>query len=693
MNFPIYKILAGTISGIILGYCLGIGMYFGIVALGVCLIGLSILYFNKKIRYKRSFVFLNFLIYCLLWVSFGIFIVNFQHPQKPKNISLGIKYAIVKMPMEEKTKTFKTILKVRDSVENFDYNVLAYFDKNSEIPECGDLIGFFSDVEMLESENNPFEFDYAEYMSKQGVYCKTVLKKNEFKIISKGYDRGFRYFGSKLREKLLEIYRSYDFGERELSVLEALTLGYKADLDEETITAFQKSGSMHILAVSGLHTGIILLIINFLLKFLNYTDRGRILKFLIIVMLLWLFAAVTGFSPSVCRSALMFSLMAFSNVLRRPQAGFPTLAFSCFILLIINPLLIFNVGFLLSYSAVASILAVMPLMKPLEIKHNFVNDSTLKIHLKYLANYFIGILTVSVAAQVGTVVLSISTFNQFPMYFMLTNIIVIPLSFFIMISAVMMLIFSYLTVFSGVIAIVLDFLLKVMINSVSWIESLPYSCVENIFMSKISSILLYVFLAAFVIYLTNKKVAVLKFSLLIFAVFCGFNGVSNTVKNPLGENIIICNKAGYSCINIFKADTCTVLTTRKNPDKSFLETANKISGIRDIKALRILRLDTLDNLRDFYYVLNGKKYFVLSNRFQMEVFKNQKFKVDCLIISGGFDFSAAQVLEVFSPKEVIFDSSHRGLNIEKIKDVFLSSGVLLHDVKKDGAYFDFICFY
>ena len=77
----------------------------------------------------------------------------------------------------------------------------------------------------------------------------------------------------------------------------------------------------------------------------------------------------------------------------------------------------------------------------------------------------------------------------------------------------------------------------------------------------------------------------------------------------------------------------------------------------------------------------------------MEVFKNQKFKVDCLIISGGFDFSAAQVLEVFSPKEVIFDSSHRGLNIEKIKDVFLSSGVLLHDVKKDGAYFDFICFY
>jgi len=645
-DFPIFRVLCGTVAGIILEE----NFSFGIVA-GLCGIAffLSLLCFSALKKLKHKYAFLDGLSVYLFWVFFGIFIVNFQKTEKPdiQHFNGKIKYAVVEMPLEEKSKSFKTTLSLIDSLSGKKYKILAYFEKGITKPECGDLTGFVADLEPLKSSKNPLDFDFADYMRRQGVYFSVYIKKDGFKILQKGYQKNFRFYGSKLREKLLSIYKSCDFDTRELSVLEALTLGYKADLDEETISAFQKSGSMHILAVSGLHTGIILLIINILLKSLDRSKKGKFLKFIITVVMLWLFAAITGFSPSVCRSALMFSLTALALALNRASSTYITLAFSAFILLVFEPMLLFNVGFLLSYFAVLSIIAVVPLLEDIfYLKRNFVKDGFWIVILKNSANYFIGILLVSLAAQIGTAMLSISTFNQFPLYFMLTNLIVIPVAFLIMVSAVLLLLtggFSY-------IAAVLNFLLKLLINSVTWIENLPGSCVEDIFMTKTSAVLLYIAVFFFVLFLIYKKVRSLKISLLTVLTCVVFSGIFSKVRQK-DDCLIVWNRDRETCISFSNSDSCTVLVSKQKVNLTPVYDFAKLKGLEKV---RVLLTNSLQNISDFGFISSGKKVFVLDNYNQLEVLESGGLNVDYLIVTKNINADSLRLKNIFSPQKIIY---------------------------------------
>jgi competence protein ComEC len=648
-DFPVFRVLAGTVAGIVLESVFSFGFLAGLCGIALFL---SVLCFTALKRLKHKYVFLSGLSFWFLWVFFGIFIVNFQKTEKPdfQHFEGKIKYAVVEMPLEEKSKSFKTAFSVVDSLSGNKYKIWAYFEKDSTLPECGDLMGFVPDFQPLRSSGNPLEFDFAEYSARQGIYCSVYLKKGSFKILQKGYQKNFRFYGSKLREKLLSIYKSFDFVTKELSVLEALTLGYKADLDEETVTAFQKSGSMHILAVSGLHTGIILLIINVLLKYFDRSKKGKYLKFLITVFLLWLFAAVTGFSPSVCRSALMFSLLAFAKVLNRPSSGYTTLAFSAFVLLVIDPMLLFNIGFLLSYFAVLSILSIMPLMQGLLLQKDYGKDNTLKMYLKDAANYFIGIVLVSVAAQAGTGVLSVCVFGQFPVYFMLTNVIVIPAAFLIMVSAVLLLTFSALASVSAWIASCLNFLLKFLIASVTWVESLPGSCVEDIFMTKTTAVLLYTAVCFFVLFLIYKKVRSLKISLLMILTCVVVSSVFSSVRQK-DDCLIVWNRERETCISFSNSDSCTVLVSKQ---KVNLTPVYDFAKLKRLEKVRVLLTDSLQNMSDFGFVSFGKKVFVLDDYNQLEVLETGGLNVDYLIVTKNINVDSVRLKNIFSPQKIIY---------------------------------------
>ena len=679
-DFPIFRILIGTVAGIILEENFSLGIVAG--GCGIALF-LSLFIFAYLKKLKHQYAFLSGLSLYLFWVFFGIFIVNFQKTEKPdiQSFDNKIKYAVVEMPLEEKSKSFKTVISLIDSVKKEKYKVLAYFEKDSLLPECGDLTGFISDLQELKSNKNPLEFDFADYMRRQGVYYSVFIKKNNFKILQKGYQKNLRFYGSKLREKLLYIYKNCDFDDKELSVLEALTLGYKADLDEETISAFQKSGSMHILAVSGLHTGIIVLIINTLLKFLDNSKKGRILKFVLTVTLLWLFAAITGFSPSVCRSALMFSLTALALTLNRASSTYMTIAFSAFVLLVFDPQLLFNVGFLLSYFAVLSIIAVVPLLEDIfYLKRNFIKDNFWVVVLKNSANYFIGILLVSLAAQVGTAVLSISTFNQFPMYFMLTNVIVIPVAFLIMISAVLLLVSGGFTY----IAVVLNFLLKLLINSVTWIENLPGACIEGIFLTKISTVLLYIAIFSLTLFFIYKNINTLKFTLLTFLFFVLWSGYCGMFSSET-DTLIVWNKEKQTCISYSNDVRCVVLTSKRGAEEgSFLQPIKNLTKIKGLDTMTILRTDTLKKFSDFYFPVCGRNVLVLNNKNQTEILEN--LKVDLLIITENVNFNVSGLLEKIRPQKVVFASSNRENYVREKSEEFLSNGVEVYEVNTEGAY-------
>ena len=405
--------------------------------------------------------------------------------------------AVVSQQPEEKPKSWKSLLMVLDSSGKESFEMLAYFQKDSlnPPPQMGDLIALNVNVQRIKnSGSSPTDFDYAGYMAKQGVYHQAYIKTQNYSVLQSEYKKGIRYYGCKMREHLINIYRSFDFDDKQLAVLEALTLGYKSDLDEDTKSAFQSSGAMHVLAVSGLHTGIIMLITDALLRFLNRTRKEKIIKCAIVLSVIWLFAAVTGFSSSVNRAALMFSIMSIGNATGRNSTTYNSLALSCFILLFINPYLIFNVGFGLSYLAVLSIVSFNPLFQRIEMT---VKNKILK--------YFLGIVLVSIAAQIGTSVLSISTFGQFPMYFLLTNIIVIPVAYVIMILAIALLIASPVYYLGYAVFWVLKKALSFMVWSVTWIESLPGSCIRNILIDNIDAILIYMIIISLVVFVYYKR--------------------------------------------------------------------------------------------------------------------------------------------------------------------------------------------
>ncbi len=505
-KFLIIKLLIPFIVGILFQYFCNPNV---IIVWSVVVLSAGFMFLaNRKIRgmsyYRMMFGVSTFV--CFMFLGAGTADVRHAKIVDTEKVVGDIFCAVVAQQPEEKPKSWKSQLQVLDSTGNKAFEMLAYFQKDSlkPPPQMGDLIVLKNSIQRIKNNtSSPTAFDYAGYMEKQGVYYQSYIKSDSYVVLDSAFETGIRFYGCKIRSHLINIYRSFDFDDKQLAVLEALTLGYKSDLDEDTKSAFQSSGAMHVLAVSGLHTGIIMLITDMLLKFLNRTRRQKIIKCAIVLSVIWMFAAVTGFSSSVNRAALMFSIMSIGNATGRNSTTYNSIALSCFILLFINPYLIFNVGFGLSYLAVLSIVSFNPLFQSIEYS---VDNPILK--------YFLGIVLVSIAAQIGTSVLSICTFGQFPVYFLLTNIIVIPVAYVIMMLAIVLLISSSVSWLGYGIFWLLKHTLSFMVGSVTWIESLPGSCIRNISMDISTAFLLYAIIISFIVFIYYKRFVWVKISVI-----------------------------------------------------------------------------------------------------------------------------------------------------------------------------------
>jgi len=689
-NFLLIKILIFYIIGIIAGHCTGLGIISGISLTALFLLLLAYITKSRRIKTDHSINFLNGLTFAGLWISVGISMTAYHHVDSPSLLELndGIKYGVIISATEEKPKSYKATIELNNNSHD---KLIAYFAKDSlaNIPQYGDLIGFVSEIRYISNQGNPLEFNYAKHCQMQGIYCQAYIKNNEYQIIVPEYRNGIKQWGARIRQKLIDIYRNSGITGKELAVLEALTLGYKNDLDDDTISSFQTSGAMHILAVSGLHTGIIMLITNILLSFLNNSLKQRIFKGVIIICTLWAFAAITGFSSSVCRSALMFSLLTLAQMLRRPSSTYNTVAASALILLMIDPLLIFNVGFGLSYLAVLAIISCMPILEKLKPENrNILEMSRASIFWNNILMYFVGIVLVSLAAQIGTGVLSIRTFKLWPVYFLITNIAVIPMSYAIMVSAIAMVAFSFVsTTITGWITAVLRFCLECLTSTVSGIESLPISSIRDIHITNIAAIILYVAIILLVLWLHYRKTIYLKTSLIAVGLFISSN-ILTTYGRNINSQIIIYNKNNTALYSIQTPESSgmSIYCNADTLDKNTQSLAGNIAALYGITSVKNQNIDSLKSLKDRYFEVNGKSFMLLRGNQQLNVMYNQKFSVDYLIISGNTYITANEVRDVFDAKEVIFDSSNSAWYVDRREKELIDSNIKTHYVSRDGAF-------
>ncbi len=352
-----------------------------------------------------------------------------------------------------------------DSIVKYEEQVIVYFSKSDSLclPSVGEQILFFTTPSVIANDDNPYAFDYKGYMERRQIYRQVILSEKSWKRIDHDAGVSSRVLAEKTRDLLLAVYGRSGLTGDELAILSALTLGYRKTLDPEIRQTFANSGAMHVLAVSGLHVGIVFMAFRLLFSFFNRFRWGRWVYVMAAVLVLWGYAFLTGLSPSVQRAALMFSLIQIGEGLRRPVNVYNTLATSAFILLCFNPVLLFEVGFQLSYSAVLGIVYFQPRIAAL---FQFRNK---------IAIYLWGLFTVSLAAQIGTFAVSSFYFRQFPVWFWISNFVVIPAAFLFIVLAAGILVFSFLPAISSFLALISGKLVSYVLVFLKAVEALPGS--------------------------------------------------------------------------------------------------------------------------------------------------------------------------------------------------------------------------
>ena len=314
-------------------------------------------------------------------------------------------------------------------------HVLLNIEKDSTrlLFNTGDLLFLKNKFEDIKTSLNPHQFNYKHYLKKQGINQQVYATHQEILLLDESKFSLLRFIDA-FRVNIQKSLRRYHFTEDELAVMNALLLGQRQEISKELSDNYSKAGAIHILAVSGLHVGIILLILSFVLKPLERVNKGILIKLVLVILFLWFFALLAGLSASVIRAVTMFSAIAIGQFFNKRNAVEHSLIFSMFIILLWNPLFLFDVGFQLSYTAVFGIIWVQPVLSQLWKPTFFIVDKGWQL------------ITVSVAAQLGVLPISLFYFHQFPGLFFISNLIIIPFLGVILGLGLVVLVLSYVSI-------------------------------------------------------------------------------------------------------------------------------------------------------------------------------------------------------------------------------------------------------
>ncbi|MFC2087120.1 ComEC/Rec2 family competence protein [Bacteroidota bacterium] len=687
-TIPLVRFLLPLIPGIYIGLKSGITRVIGYNSALFLLLGLLlavIINFLIGRNYKYSWIY-GLFIGIYLSMS-GFFLTHQKYKIAVFNSPVYLSgIAEITLEPEVKTKTYQTIIKIKkasiDSLTGF--KVLSYFPKDSILKglKTGQYIFFSAYINLISDKGNPFEFKYGEYLSRQGIFYQTYLQKGDFRIIKGIQNRKLIYKVSEIRQKLISVFKKYGLDGEELSVASALTLGYKEYLDTEIKLAYSASGAMHILAVSGLHIGIIYIVFNSLLKFLDRKSIGKVLRILILLIIIWFYALLTGLAPSVKRAAFMFSLLIIGFSSKKKINIYNSLAASAFFLLLFNPYLITSVGFQLSYAAVFSIVYFQKsIYRLISIKNRYID----KIW---------SLISVSIAVQLLTFPITIYYFNQFPNYFLITNIVAIPGAFLVLFSGIFVFISSFLPGICEVFVKVLEFIVQALNHSIFFINQLPYSHSSNlrIYLPEVFVLILLILMIAEFFKTGSHKY----FQFILFMLICIISLRIYTEYENSKLRFYVYNIRGKSVYN-FLSSSENVLISDLNREKdqknfeygiynNFLHVGNIDPLIYRFNNLPSFAKKISSNSESFVIYYKQRRILVLRDNELKNYFTLKRQYLDYIILSNNASVCIQDLVELFIIGKVIIDSSNRFYRIENWVKECKELGIDCFNIDSMGAF-------
>ena len=687
---PFLRLLIPFMAGIVLQWHLQIGLiiyWFAITISVFSLLAFFFISFFKK--YKLSV--LNGIFIALLFVSIGALLASFKDIRHDENW-FGKNYkgeepllvTLLENPVE-KTKSFKANASVdylikNDSVIKTKGTIIIYFKKDSSVAalEYGSRIILKKPLQEIKNSGNPGGFDYKRYSLFQGITHQVYLrqsaplgKENEFEVLPGENKTWLNEFLFASREKVLSVLRKNIKGEKELGLAEALLIGYKDDLDKTLVQSYSNTGVVHVIAISGLHLGLIywlLLQATFLLK-----KRKNIkwLRPVLIIAGLWLFSLLAGAQPSIIRSAVMFTCIVLGESLTRKTSIYNTLAFSAFLLLCINPYWLWDVGFQLSYTAVLSIVIFM---RPI-YNWFYIKNKTLDFIWK--------LNSVTLAAQILTLPVSIYHFHQFPNYFLLTNFVAVPLSSFILLDEILLCAVSFIPPVALLIGKTLGWLIWIMNSYVERIEMLPFALWDGLQISIPQAIFLLAATAGFGYWLLEKNKTGFKYGLAALFIFFALRSFS-FINTNRQQKLIVYNVPQKQAMDFIEGRKFIFAGDSDLLADDFIRNFH-------IKPSRVLnRIEPGGSLINFYHGNNSVQYndktiLLFDSSLNFTPTEN-KPSIDLLIVSKNPKLFFTRLTKTFSIKQVVFDGSVPLRKMQYWKKDCDSLHIPYYDVSEKGAF-------
>lgn len=566
---------------------------------------------------------------------------------------------------------------------------LLYFSASDSLSKhltYGDIIAVKAQFKSPPGEQNPFQFSYKAYLEKKNIHRTAFVSSGSWFRVGNKQKRSYA-LSLKLRNSLISLYTKAGIEGENLAVLTALTMGYKNLLDQETRKAFSSSGAMHILAVSGLHVGILFATLSAFLFFLNRFRRGRVLKALILIAFLWLYAYFTGLSPSVVRAALMFSLVTIGTAFSRKTNIYNTLSASAFVILALNPMLITEIGFQLSYSAVLAIVFFYPhIYKVFYVKNRLLN-SVWKL------------LAVSLSAQLGTFALGLFYFNQFSNLFLFTNLHAIPLAAVIIYLSVALVLASFIPFIGSLFGWLLKQALSVLIYLVHFTENIPHSTSEGVFISATQAIVLTIIIVSLALLLQHRKALYLFVVLTCFLVFFTEQLARYITQGKTSEIVFFADSHeslfGFrkgSELALFSTDTLT--SNASNYDFALGGYLNRVGAKKDIAIQSVSKLhpsngtgiyELAQNKLGQWFYFNGK-LIAIPNSEAVNFYSAQKsMRVDMVLVNKGSAAYFSKIASLFNPSIFIIDQTVAQWQVKRIKELALEMNLTCYFMAENGA--------
>ncbi|WP_309613443.1 ComEC/Rec2 family competence protein [Flavobacterium sp.] len=670
-DFPLVKITLSFILGLLVCYFWQPSILAEIISVIIAVVFISVLYFISKNK-RQNLLFGISAYYLSFCIGMTTLLINTDSLNQSNYINYDQAF---KVP-------HSITFTLREKIKSNDYNdrYVALINTINEKKYSGRIIiniqkdslrnplviGNTIKTKTILQHNgfpkNPNQFDYGRYLENKQIYAQVYASKSDISVNRK-IKKDIWFYASRLNTRIVYNLEKANFNKAEMNVAMALILGQQQEISADIIQDYQYSGATHVLSVSGLHVGFIMLFILFVLKPIPNTQKGSFIKLVCILISLGLFAIVSGLSPPVLRSVVMFSFIAIGNHLHRSTNTYHTLLVSVLLILLFEPYFLFDVGFQLSYIALFSIVWLQPLLKNIYSPKNKI------------LNYLWEALTVSFAAQIGTFPICLYYFHQFPGLFFVTNILILPVLSFIMIAGIIVMVISVFHSCPLFIVQIFEksiYLLNLIIHYVASFDSFV---IRNISFN--SYYLLTFYLVTITAIIWFKKPGFGKLFTFLISIILLQISFLYTKKETESQHEFI----------VFNASKKTMITKKTGKDvllftnDSLLKKGEK-NNITDAYLVgNFARLKDVTTIKNTFF-FNGKKILLIDST---GVYEN-KIQPDIIILTQSPKINLDRVLHQLKPKTVIADATNSYSIQKHWKTSCLTKNIPFHAIREKGYY-------